>query len=98
MLFRKGGWTAVKDYIECEGNKLEIVSSFKYLGLMVQTTGYVYTQDTKDRVIAAITSMQNIRNLSLLSSNTTVKILNTKITPIHSHGLEVIWKNLSFKT
>jgi hypothetical protein len=93
MLFRKGGRTAVA----CEGDKLEMVSSFKYLGITVQTTGFTYTQHIKDRATAAIRAMQDIKNLNLLSLNTAMKLFGAKIMLILTYGLELILEHLSFK-
>jgi hypothetical protein len=60
MLFRKRGRTALEDYIECEGGKLEMVSPFKYLGITIQTTDFTCTRHIKDRAIAAIRAMTNL--------------------------------------
>jgi hypothetical protein len=97
MLFRKGGRTAVEDYREYEGDKLEMVRSFKYLGIMIQTTGFTYRQHIKDRAISAIRTMQDIKNLNLLSLNKAIKLFNAKTTLILTYGPDLIWEHLSFK-
>jgi hypothetical protein len=81
ILFRKGGRAAILDHEDFEGDKLEMVSLFKYLCFTVQTTGYTYTQNMKDRT-AAVRAMQDIKNPNLLSLNTAMKLFNAKITPI----------------
>jgi hypothetical protein len=64
-LFRKGGRTAITQ--SSRGGKLKMVSSFKYLGIIIQNTGFTHMQHIKDRVIAAVRAMQDIKNLTLLS-------------------------------
>jgi hypothetical protein len=74
-----------------------MVSSFKYLGITVLTTGFTHMQHIRDRAIAAIRAMQDIKNLNLLSLNTAMKLFRAKIMPILTYGLELIWEHLSLK-
>jgi hypothetical protein len=42
MLFRVGGKTAVVEFVEYEGFRLETATSLKCLGITKQTTGHIY--------------------------------------------------------
>jgi hypothetical protein len=83
MLFQKGGKPENDDYIKLE-DKLEMVSSFKYLGITVQATGFTYTH-INDRASVAIRAMEDIKNICLRSSNTTMKLFSAKIMLTKTH-------------
>jgi S-adenosylmethionine hydrolase len=57
ILFRKGRRNATEDYIEIEGDKLEMVSSFKYFGITVLTTGFTNSHRIKAGTTAAVRAM-----------------------------------------
>lgn len=44
MLFRAGGRTAVEEFVAYEGFRLEMASTLKCLGTIIQATGHIYTK------------------------------------------------------
>ena len=95
MVFRKGGRLSANMGITYRGKKLNIVDSFKYLGISFQTQGCVFTRHIKERPSAAIIAMNDIRCLSKLGMETAQRLFRLKITPIATYGLEIIWEYLT---
>lgn len=97
MIFRKGGKIASheKTYYKNEQETLRTVSSFKYLGITLLTSGTTYTRHIKDRVAAAVIAMNDISLLSKLSTKIAMELFHAKISPIITYGLEMIWEHLT---
>jgi hypothetical protein len=79
MTFRRGGRTAEKDSIFYGHEELIRTKSFKYLGIIFQTTGTSFGLHIKDRAVAAILAM-HINN-NMLSMGTTMAFFKMKIRP-----------------
>lgn len=94
MKFRKGGRLCKADIILCNGEKLEFVPNFKYLGVIFQQLGTTFTLHVKDRFKSAIAASYTISGLNLLSLETAIKLFHIKISPIASYGIEIIWSYL----
>jgi hypothetical protein len=96
MVFRKGGCTAADDNLQYEEDKVEIVNSFKYLGITLQTTG-TFRLHIKDKALAAMKAMYDINNLQHLSLKTAMRLFDTKILPVLTYGIHLIWEKLTKK-
>lgn len=96
MIFRNGGKLGnhEKD-IFCAGERLEIQSAYKYLGITLQTLGVTFTTHLKERRTQALLAMNDIKNLPCLSLETAMKLFRLKITPIVTYGLALIWDHLT---
>ena len=96
MKFRRGGRLAAADKIVCNGQPLEFVNSFSYLGLLVHFKGTTFTQHVKRRVKATLAAMyvgtKDVRKLSLSAAT---KLFALKAVPMMSYSLGRVWKYLS---
>ena len=90
MKFRKGGTLANTDVVTCGKQTLEIVKSYKYLGVTLQVSGHSFTKHIEERAVRAIKATFEIKKLSLLSVRTGLKLFNIKIAAIASYGLQLI--------
>ena len=96
MVFRKGGRLSTKDTLYLENRPISITNNLKYLGITLHTTGGTFTQHVKEKVIAAISAMQDIQKIQH-SIDTAISLFKVKITPIVTYGLELIWESLNRK-
>jgi hypothetical protein len=100
MKFRKGGNLCKSDVILCNNVQLELISSFKYLGITFQQSGATFTMHIKEKYKSAIAASYTIGGLNLLSIDTAIKLFYIKIAPIASYGITIIWlylKHSDFK-
>lgn len=95
MVFRKGGRLAREDKVTLGGQELELVNSYRYLGINLQTTSNSFRIHIKERVSAAIRGMYDIKNITRLSMHTAMILFHAKITPMLSYGIELIWDKLT---
>lgn len=96
MKFRRGGRLAAADEILCNGQPLEFVNSFPYLGLRVQYTGTTYTEHITERITKSLASMYvDVRDVKKLSVNAALKLFALKAVPMMSYGLGRVWGHLS---
>ena len=87
VTFRKGGKPANSDTIRY-GNKTSAnVSHFKYLGIPLQASGKVYTKHIKDRLAAAMITINCIKNLHRISLNKAMALFKLKVMPIMTYEL-----------
>ena len=94
MTFRREGNVYKTDIIFCGSEKLEIVNSYKYLGLTLQVRGKTFTKQIEGRCAAAIKAMFDIKMLHKLSIDTALRLFYIKIVPIGSYALKKIWMHL----
>lgn len=95
MVFRKGGRISPNDTLSLNETPLEIVNSFKYLGVTLQPTASSFRLHIQERAAASIKAMYDVKNLPLLSIDTAMTLFETKITPIITYGIEVVWEKLT---
>lgn len=95
MVFRQGGRLKQDDHINLGPEALNTVNTFKYLGLTFQTKMTCFTNHVKDRTTAAIRAIYDIQNLTRLSINTAMLLFKTKIVPILTYGMQLIWEQLT---
>ena len=69
MTFRKGGRIAENEHIKLRGKNLEIVQTFKYLGIMLQTSGSSYRIHVREKASAAIRATYSIKDLPYRDSH-----------------------------
>jgi len=86
LKFRKGGRLQKEDTFTINSEDLEIVNSFSYLGISLQTK-LGFTEHIKQRKSIASANIYRLKNLHRLSLPTAMKIFNLKIKPIISYGL-----------
>lgn len=95
MVFRKGGKQAKRDKILLNGDSLEIVNKYKYLGITLQTTGRSFKAHVREKSAAAIRSIYKVRNITKLSTDTAMLLFNSTIAPIVTYGIEIVWEKLT---
>lgn len=97
MKFRnKGrGKYSGKDRMIVDGENVQFVSEFTYLGVIFQASGICFTKHIEKRVRMALLATFGIRQLTDLSLETALKLFDLKISPIASYGIEIIWPYLS---
>lgn len=96
MKFRRGGSIAKTDIFLCNEERLEIVNSFRYLGLTFQVTGRVFTKHIEERIVAATKAIVGLKRLKMLSIKTALELFKIKIAPIATYALEHIWQHLTY--
>ena len=94
MVFRKGGKVAENDKIKYNEEELNIVNSFRYLGVTLQPTMTSFRGHTRERALAAIRGMYDIENPTTLSISTAMNLFYAKIFPVITYGLELTWMKL----
>jgi hypothetical protein len=58
----------------CVGKKLAMVNSFRYLGVILQTSRVTYTNHVKEKLSHVIVPMNNINSLSFLFLEMAMKL------------------------
>ena len=66
MKFRKGG--ILKNTDTCGGQILEIVKSYKYLGITLQVTGHTFSKHIEDRAVRAMKATVEIKKQPIIHS------------------------------
>jgi hypothetical protein len=74
---------------------LELVTEFRYLGIIFQMNGRNFTHHVRERAASAIAALHGIKNLSQLSMTADMKLSDLKMLPILTYGIEIIWNQLS---
>ena len=62
-IFRRGGKISKEDYIVYNGQPLRYNATPKYLGMRLQPTGTTFTLHVKERLIAAMRSINDISHI-----------------------------------
>jgi len=99
MKFRRGS-VPCKEIFTVDGEEIEFVNNFCYLGVTFQVSGRAFSTHIKNRVRASAQATFEIKNLHQLSLETALKLFHIKVAPVASYGIEVIWSHLkhsSFK-
>jgi hypothetical protein len=94
MIFRNGGRAPANTFFY-NGEALEIVKHFPYLGVIFQQTGSCFTQHITNRSSMAIFAMNSIKKPFSLSINTAIKLFDLKIAPTATYAIEVLWNYLT---
>jgi hypothetical protein len=95
MKFRNGGRVRNTDQFSLNGHPIDMVKTFKYLGLTLTPTARSFTAHIIDRSQKAITATFQIPNLRALSLSTALKLFRLKISPIAAYGIDLIWHHLT---
>lgn len=95
MVFRKGGKPAKDEKFTLQGDMLETVNTFRYLGVYLQPTMTSYRIHIQERATAATKAINRIQNIGKLSLTTAMSLFHAVITPIASYGIELIWEKLT---
>jgi Reverse transcriptase (RNA-dependent DNA polymerase). len=78
MKFRKGGTPKNTNMFTFGGQALDIVKSYKYLGITLQVTGHTFSKHIEDRAVRAMKATVEIKKLNLLSIATALKLFTIK--------------------
>ncbi|PSN46113.1 hypothetical protein C0J52_17254 [Blattella germanica] len=95
MIFRNGGRTPKAAEICIQNKKLKIVPDYKYLGMTLQTSARSYSKHIAERATQAVRAMHDVQKVKSLSIKTAMALFKSKIMPILTYGLEIIWEKLS---
>jgi hypothetical protein len=75
MVFPKGGKISAKDQIAlCEGERLALVNSSRYLGVTLQPSAVAYTHHVKEKALLATVTMNDIKEPPRISLETAMKL------------------------
>jgi len=97
MKFRRCGRVARGDTLHLEGEPVEFVRSYTYLGVTLPTNGRSFTQHIATRAQKAIIcATQEILNPSSLSIATALKLFYLKVAPVASYGIVTVWQHLTY--
>ena len=94
MKFRRGGQLSPEDRFLYQGREFEIVRSYEYLGITVQTK-WTFTDHVRKRVLkckARMYAIGKLRNLSLTAASKFWKVM---LSPIATYGIAAVWEDLS---
>ena len=94
-IFRRGGRISKEDRIVYNGQPIRYNATPKYLGMRLQPTGTTFTLHIKERLIAAIRSINDISHIPRMSLRTAMELFQVKILPIATHGIAQIWDHLT---
>jgi Reverse transcriptase (RNA-dependent DNA polymerase) len=95
--FRKGGKGRYKkdDILTLDGQKLEFISDFCYLGVVFQSSGFSFSKHILKRVKASYFAISKLTLIHKSSIETALKLFDLAISPIASYGIEIVWENLN---
>ena len=94
--FRRGGKLSKHDVFKYDRKKIEIVNSFEYLGITVQSS-WTFTEHLRKRVLKTVMRSRCIPDLQNLSLDAAKKFWTVMLEPIATYGISVIWNDLSVK-
>jgi sorting nexin-29 len=86
MKFRRGGRVQRDLRFEYQGQEIQIVNRYVYLGITLQPT-LTFTEHLERKKNQALSAVGCLRHLQRLSLTTAVKIFDMKIRPILEYGL-----------
>lgn len=92
--FRRGGKLEHMDVFFYDGEEIEVVNSFEYLGITVQPT-WTFTEHLRKRVLKTILRANSIPNLSKLSISAAKKYWSVMVEPVATYGITSIWEDLT---
>ena len=97
MKFRRGGKLAGRDHLWLNGEKIEYVYKFTYLGITLSTSGHSFANHIDDRLHKTILAFSAIRSPQMLSVETAIRLFNLKLAPTTAYGIPIIWNFLNVK-
>lgn len=95
MKFGSGGPPAAGDVFVLDGQRIEMVSEFCYLGITLTRRGFCFSKHIADRISRAKRAFRSIPKPWELSLPTAIALFELKIAPIASYGIQIIWEHLS---
>lgn len=92
IVFRKGGFLSAREKWIFDGNQLEVVNSYKYLGLTFSTR-HSYGVAIEDAATRAkrstIEILNTLKNMGCNSFDVFFKLFDAQVLPILSYGAEI---------
>ena len=95
MVCRRGGRLTEEDQVTCNGQILKVTNSFRYLGVTIQVTVRAFVIHIKERLVAAVHTINEIRCQTDMSLVSAMKLFDAKIWPTCTYGLEIMWEYLT---
>ena len=95
MKFRRCGPLKKSDTFKYNETTIEIVNTFTYLGITLQTTGFTFTEHIERRLAQLFLEMYKLEDIHTLSINTALQLFHMKLSPIMEYGIKSIWPYLS---
>ena len=93
--FRRSGRTTT-ERILCNGDPLEFVNSFTYLGLLLHYSGKSFAEHIRRRVTAALAALAiECNDVRKLSVSAAVALFELEIVPMLSYALDRVWGHLT---
>ena len=92
--FRRGGNLCVGDRFFFNGELVQFVNSYEYLGILVQSR-WVFTKHLLKKRLKASAATFMIKNLQKISLEAALKYFEVMIKPIAVYGIECFWSDLS---
>jgi len=77
-----------------DGNEIEFVKSFPYLGIYFKKSGFAFTEHIEQRAKNSVTAMNMFGDLKNYQFHCAKKLFNLTFTPMASYGIELIWQFL----
>ena len=94
MKFGRGGPPASKDIFSIDGQRIEQVNHFCYLGFQIDRRGIATSRHVTERIRKAKLAFCTIPNPRCLSLNTALRLFDLKIVPIATYGIKLTWNLL----
>ena len=95
MKFRGGGRLCLTDMLTYNGNALEFVNEYTYLGITLQTSMKSFSKHVIQKKKKALSAISALKYLPLTSLSTAKKIFQSKIRPIAEYSLKGIAKYMT---
>jgi hypothetical protein len=95
MKIRRGGRMAATDLLELNGNRVEFVNSFSYLGYWITTTTGSFAKHIAERRTKCLVALADIPDLRRLPLETALALFRIKVAAGADYGIRVIWDRLS---
>ena len=92
VVFRRGGYLAARERWYLGDEQLEVVTQYKYLGVMISTklcTNSMLTDLAQRAKAACMQIIKSLKKLSFVPPNVLFKIFDAQIQPILLYGAEI---------
>ena len=95
MVFRTGEQIPTPTRITIEGRIISIAKNYKYLGITLQPSTKCFTKHITGKATQATRVMHDVKFIRELSLETAMAQFKSKILPILTYGIEVMWTPLN---
>jgi len=95
MKFRRGGRPSRFDRLRVNGQQIEFVNFFCYLGVTLSFTLKSFGRHLSSRCAKSHAAIASIRAPTKLSMRTVLALFNIKVASVASYGIEITWEKLT---